>query len=49
MVAHAFNPGTKEVEAGDFCGLEGSLVYRVEFRTARTVQRNPVGTWGGGT
>jgi hypothetical protein len=34
MVAHAFNPSTREAEA--------SLVYKVSSRTARTTQRNPV-------
>jgi hypothetical protein len=34
VVAHAFNPSTREAEA--------SLVYRVISRTARTTQRNPV-------
>jgi hypothetical protein len=34
MVAHTFNPSTREAEA--------SLVYRVSSRTARAIQRNPV-------
>jgi hypothetical protein len=33
-VAHAFNPSTGEAEA--------SLVYKVNSRTARAIQRNPV-------
>jgi hypothetical protein len=37
MVAHTFNPSTQEAEAN-----EASLVYRVSFRTARAIQRNPV-------
>jgi hypothetical protein len=36
MVAYAFNPGTWEAE------FEASLVYRVNSRTARATQRNPV-------
>jgi hypothetical protein len=39
-VAHAFNPSTREAEAGGF--LEASLVYKVSSRTARAIQRNPV-------
>ena len=34
MVVHAFDPSTREAEAG--------LVYKVSFRTARATQRNPV-------
>jgi hypothetical protein len=34
VVAHTFNPSTREAEA--------SLVYRVSSRTVRTIQRNPV-------
>jgi hypothetical protein len=48
VVAHAFNPSTREAEAGGFLSsrpghsdLTG-LVYRVSSRTARAVQRNPV-------
>jgi hypothetical protein len=40
VVAHAFNPSTREAEAGGF--LRASLVYRVSSRTARAKQRNPV-------
>jgi hypothetical protein len=40
-VAHAFNPSTREAEAGGF-EFEASLVCRVSSRTARTIQRNPV-------
>jgi hypothetical protein len=39
VVAHAFNPGTWEAEAGGFLA---SLVYRVSSRTARATQRNPI-------
>jgi hypothetical protein len=41
MVGHAFNPSTREAEAGGF-EFEGSLVYRVSSRTATATQRNPV-------
>jgi hypothetical protein len=34
VVAHTFNPSTREAEA--------SLVYKVSSRTARAIQRNPV-------
>jgi hypothetical protein len=34
VVAHAFNPSTREAEA--------SLLYKVSSRTARAIQRNPV-------
>jgi hypothetical protein len=34
VVAHAFNPSTREAEAG--------LFYKVSSRTARALQRNPV-------
>jgi hypothetical protein len=34
---HPFNPSTQEAEAGG-----ASLVYKVSFRTARAIQRNPV-------
>ena len=36
MVAHTFNPSTWETEAGGF------LVYKVNSRTARVTERNPV-------
>jgi hypothetical protein len=38
VVAHAFNPSTREAEAGRFL----SSVCRVSSRTARATQRNPV-------
>ena len=41
MVVHAFNPSTREAQAGGF-ELKASLVYRVIPRTARAIQRNPV-------
>jgi hypothetical protein len=44
-VLHAFNPSTWEAEAGR-SEFEANLVYRVNYRTARATQRNPVG--GGG-
>ena len=43
VVAHAFNPSTKEAEVGsqeDLCEIEASLVYRVSSRTAKTTERN---------
>jgi hypothetical protein len=43
VVAHAFNPSTREAEAGrGISEFEASLVYKVSSRTARTTQRNPV-------
>jgi hypothetical protein len=41
MVAYLFNPNPQEAEA-DLCEFEASLVYRVNSRTARATQRNPV-------
>jgi hypothetical protein len=41
VVVHAFNPSTREAEAGGF-EFEVSLVYKVSSRTARATQRNPV-------
>jgi hypothetical protein len=41
VVAHAFNPSTREAEAGGF-EFQASLVYRVSSRTGRATQRNPV-------
>jgi hypothetical protein len=41
MVAHAFNPSTREAEAGRFLS-EAILIYRVSSRPARATQRNPV-------
>ena len=43
MVAHAFNPSTREGGRGRrISEFEASLVYRVSSRTARAIQRNPV-------
>jgi hypothetical protein len=44
VVAHAFNPSTREAETGGFLSseFEASLVYKVSSRTARAIQRNPV-------
>jgi hypothetical protein len=43
VVAHAFNPSTREAEAGRWISeFEASLVYRVSSRTARAAQKNPV-------
>jgi hypothetical protein len=42
VVAHAFNPGTWEAEAGGFLEFQASLVYRVSSRIAGAIQRNPV-------
>jgi hypothetical protein len=42
VVAHAFNPSTREAEAGGSLEFEASLVYRVSSRTAGAIQRNPV-------
>jgi hypothetical protein len=41
VVAHAFNPSTREAEAGGISEFEASLVYKVSSRTARAIQRNP--------
>jgi hypothetical protein len=42
VVEHAFNPSTREAEAGRFLSSEANLVYKVSSRTARAIQRNPV-------
>jgi hypothetical protein len=43
VVAHAFNPSTHSGGRGrQISEFEASLVYRVGFRTARAIQRNPV-------
>jgi hypothetical protein len=39
VVVHAFNPSTREGEAGIY---EASLVYKMISRKARAIQRNPV-------
>jgi hypothetical protein len=41
VVAHAFNPSTREAEVGGFL-VRASLVYKVSSRTSRAIQRNPV-------
>jgi hypothetical protein len=41
VVTHAFDPSTREAEAGGF-EFKASLVYKVSSRTAKTIQRNPV-------
>ena len=41
MVAHAFNPSTREAEA-DLCEFEASLVYKASSGTARATQKNPI-------
>jgi hypothetical protein len=42
VVAHAFNPSSREAkEGGFFSEFEVSLVYKVSSRTARAIQRNP--------
>jgi hypothetical protein len=42
VVAHAYNPSTREAEAGGSLEFEASLVYRVSSRTVGAIQRNPV-------
>ena len=42
VAAHAFNPSTRDAEAGGFSEFEASLVYRVSSRTVKAIQRNPV-------
>jgi hypothetical protein len=36
VVAHAFKPSTCKAEAGYLCEFEDSMVYTVNFGTART-------------
>jgi hypothetical protein len=40
VVAHTFNPSTREAEAGGF--LSSRPAYKVSSRTARAIQRNPI-------
>jgi hypothetical protein len=40
VVAHAFNPSTREAEAGRFLSSRPTW-SRVSSRTARAIQRNP--------
>jgi hypothetical protein len=42
VMAHNFDPNTREAEAGRISQFEASLIYRVSSRTARDTQRNPV-------
>jgi hypothetical protein len=42
VVAHAFNPSTREAGGKQISEFEASLVYKVSSRTARAIQRNPI-------
>jgi hypothetical protein len=44
VVAHAFNPSTQHLggRGKQISEFEANLVYKVSFRTARAIQRNPV-------
>ena len=42
MDAHAFNPSTREAEAGGFLSSKSAWSYRGSLRMARATQRNPV-------
>ena len=43
VVVQAFNHSTQEAEASNRCEFEASLVYRVNYKTARAItQRNPI-------
>jgi predicted RNA-binding protein YlxR (DUF448 family) len=42
VVAHTFNPSTREGRGRWICEFEASLDYKVSSRTARAKQRNPV-------
>jgi hypothetical protein len=42
VVAHAFNPSTREGRGRQISEFEASLVYKVSSREARAIQRNPV-------
>jgi hypothetical protein len=44
MVMHTFNHSTQKAAAGRSLEFKASLVYRVNSRTARVTQRNPVST-----
>jgi hypothetical protein len=39
MVAYTFNPSTQEAEAGGSLEFEASLVYRLNSRTVRAIQK----------
>jgi hypothetical protein len=41
-MAHAFDPSTREAEAGGFLSSRPACSNRVSSRTARATQRNPV-------
>jgi hypothetical protein len=41
VVVHAFNPSTREAEAGRSLEFEASLVHRVSSRTARATHGDP--------
>jgi hypothetical protein len=42
VVAHTFNPSTREAEAGGFLSSRPAWSTQVSSRTARAIQRNPV-------
>ena len=42
MVAHDFNPSTLGGRGTQISEFEASLVYKVNSRSARAIQRNPV-------
>ena len=39
---HLFNPSTPLQKQADLCEFKTNLVYRVNSRTAKATQRNPV-------
>jgi hypothetical protein len=41
IVVHAFNPSTREAEAGRFLSSRPAWSTKVSSRTARAIQRNP--------
>ena len=41
-MAHACNPSTRRQRLAVLCEFKASLVYKVNFRTARGTQRNSV-------
>jgi hypothetical protein len=42
VVAHTLIPALRRQRQEDLCEFQTSLVYKVSFRTDRTIQRNPV-------
>lgn len=40
-VVHAFNPALMEVEAGNLCEVEASMVYKVHSRTVSKATEKP--------